>query len=415
MPCNVQRRDRPTGTQLPRLTLDWLHIIILLGAIQGVFLTVALLTRRRNRTANRLLAAAMIAFSIGMATTVYHAAGLEQRFPHFFGLAYPLPFLYGPLIYLYAVAAADQGYRLTRRDVLHFVPFLAVLIMGIPVYTMSGSEKIAWFHSLRAGDVPLWIQIVDPFKYLSGVAYVVATILLLRRHREQVKNSYSSTERVNLRWLLWLGGWATAIWILAIGIEVAQSTGWVSIPRGEDLVSLAVAILVYGIGYMGLRQTEVYHYETAEHPIPVQAVAEPSPGDVPVAQQSREAEAAYERSGLSDVEARRLKGKLLALMDAERPWKNSELTLADLADRLKTTPHKLSEVLNTEIGETFYDFVNGYRVREVQRRIAAGEARTLKILSLALDAGFASKSTFNQVFKKHTSQTPSDFRQALGA
>jgi AraC-like DNA-binding protein len=62
-----------------------------------------------------------------------------------------------------------------------------------------------------------------------------------------------------------------------------------------------------------------------------------------------------------------------------------------------------------------HDFVNGYRVREVQRRITAGDARALKMLSLAMDAGFASKSTFNQVFKKHTSQTPSDFRQAAGA
>lgn len=37
------------------------------------------------------------------------------------------------------------------------------------------------------------------------------------------------------------------------------------------------------------------------------------------------------------------------------------------------------------------------------------------VLALALDAGFASKSTFNEVFKKHTSQTPSDFREAAGA
>jgi AraC-like DNA-binding protein len=102
-------------------------------------------------------------------------------------------------------------------------------------------------------------------------------------------------------------------------------------------------------------------------------------------------------------------------MSAENPWKDSELTLADLATRLDSTPHKLSEVLNSEIGQTFYDFVNGYRVREVQRRIRAGEAKTLKMLALALDAGFASKSTFNQAFKKHTSQTPSDFRQAVGA
>jgi AraC-like DNA-binding protein len=53
-------------------------------------------------------------------------------------------------------------------------------------------------------------------------------------------------------------------------------------------------------------------------------------------------------------------------------------------------------------------------VREVQRRIQAGEARRLKMLALALDAGFASKSTFNEAFKKHTNRTPSGFRQAVG-
>jgi AraC-like DNA-binding protein len=57
--------------------------------------------------------------------------------------------------------------------------------------------------------------------------------------------------------------------------------------------------------------------------------------------------------------------------------------------------------------------VNGYRVREVQRRIKAGDARALKMLALALDAGFASKSTFNQSFKKHTGQTPSVFAAQL--
>jgi AraC-like DNA-binding protein len=101
-------------------------------------------------------------------------------------------------------------------------------------------------------------------------------------------------------------------------------------------------------------------------------------------------------------------------MEREQPWKDSELTLSDLAARLDSTPHKLSEVLNAQMGQTFYDFVNGYRVREVQRRITAGEARSLKMLALAMDAGFASKSTFNEVFKKHTQQTPSGFRQTIG-
>jgi transcriptional regulator GlxA family with amidase domain len=127
-----------------------------------------------------------------------------------------------------------------------------------------------------------------------------------------------------------------------------------------------------------------------------------------------ETAAQYERSGLDQREATQISASLIRVMESDRLWKDSELTLADLAERIGTTPHKVSEVLNLQIGRTFYDFVNGYRVREVQRRIEAGETSTRKMLALAMDAGFASKSTFNQAFKKHTSQTPSGFRHAVG-
>jgi len=403
---------------MTRFTLDWLHTVVLLGAVQGLFLTGALATKRRNRTANRILAATMLAFSIALAETVYHA-GYVEALPHLLGIAYPLPFLFGPLVYLYALSAADRSRRLSWRDALHLIPFLATIVWGLPIYLMSGAEKVAFFHQLQTGAAPLLIRIADPLKLVSGVIYTGLTISFLRRHRERVKESYSSTERVNLRWLLWLGAAGAAIWMLAVTFSVLQSTGFMQVARGDDFVSLAVAILVYGIGYRGMRQPEIFRYETAEYPV---QLPQPGAGTAPAPAPEQEPAPAdgdttprYERSGLTDREANRLKAALLDLMDQERPWHDSGLTLADLAVRLATTPHKLSEVLNSELGQTFYDFVNGYRVREVQRRIAAGEARTMKLLSLALDAGFASKSTFNLAFKKHTSQTPSDFRQAAGA
>ncbi|HXI21828.1 MAG TPA: helix-turn-helix domain-containing protein [Gemmatimonadales bacterium] len=386
------------------LTLDWLHIIVLLGAVQGVLLAGVLAARRRNRTANRLLAALMLAFSLGLSSEVYYSADLVQALPHFFGLSYPLPFLYGPLVYLYAVTAADRSRRLTRWDALHFVPFLAVVIAGLPIYLMSGPDKVALFHQLRGGVHPPLIRIVDPLKYVSGVSYTGVTIVFLRRHHDRVKESYSSLERVNLRWLLWLGAGAAAIWLLAVTLQVLESAHIVRIERPDNYIALAIAALVYGIGYSGLRQPEIFRYETAEYP-----VALPAPGPEPEDGASR-----YERSGLTEREAQHLRETLAAVMDRDTPWRDSELTLADLATRLSTTPHKLSEVLNAELGQSFYDFVNGHRVREVQRRIEAGDARQLTILSLALDAGFASKSTFNLVFKKHTGRTPSEFRQAVG-
>lgn len=101
-------------------------------------------------------------------------------------------------------------------------------------------------------------------------------------------------------------------------------------------------------------------------------------------------------------------------MERDRPCRRSELTLGELAEQLGTTPHRLSEVLNGQLEMSFYDFINGYRVREVQERLIGPDGTRYTYLTLALDAGFASKSTFNAAFKKHTGMTPSDYRRTSG-
>ena len=144
---------------MPPLTLAWPPIIELLGAIQGVFLAGALATKRRNRTANRLLAALMLAFSIYLVTGVYYAGGFEQIYPHFFGASHPMPFLFGPLTYLYALSAADRSRPFTRRDALHLLPFVAVVVAELPIYTMSGAEKIALYRQFVNGEMPRQIVV----------------------------------------------------------------------------------------------------------------------------------------------------------------------------------------------------------------------------------------------------------------
>jgi AraC-like DNA-binding protein len=381
------------------------------GATLGLLLAVALALHRRNRTANRLLAALVATFTIYLAGDVYYGSGLVRRYPHIFASPYPTPWFFGPLAYLYAVAASDRSWRFESRTLLHFVlPAIAVLAT-VPSSTLTAADKLAMLDRMIAGDVPRYLTILDPTKYVSGVSYSIATIAHLVRHRRTVKHSYSNTRRVSLNWLLFLTVSAMAIWLLATTLGVTD----LGERLNEGLVSLAIALVVYAIGYMGLGQPEVFRHETAEYEVPRgvhAAVPSPPPTTAPRPAMTQTPPARYERSGLDAAEADRLRQSLLEMMDREQPWKDSELTLADLAARLGSTNHKLSEVLNGQLGQTFYDFVNGYRVREVQRRIKAGDAQRLKMLALALDAGFASKSTFNQAFKKHTNQTPSDFRAA---
>ena len=386
-----------------QVTIDWTDLAALVGAIQGFLLAGVLVAHRTNRAANRLLAGLMVAFSIYLMWAVYYSAGLTRAYPHLFGVSYPLPWVFGPLVYLYAVAASDRSRRFQPRDALHFVPVVVVLIAALPIYMMSGPDKVALYDRLQAGKgAPTVIAVLSPFMYVSGLSYSVATIGYLRQHRRRVENAYSNTERVNLRWLMWLAGAAAATWLLAVSIRIANLIAYTTQRHDDDLVALAIAIIVYSIGYMGLRQPEIFRYDG-----PVESPPDESP------QPTEAAETRYERSGLSDIEAAKLKAALLSLMASEHPYRDPDLTLPELAERLDTTPHKLSEVLNADLGKTFYDFINGYRVDDVRRRLTESASRNLNVLTLAMDAGFASKSTFNQVFKKLTGHTPSTYRKAL--
>lgn len=388
-----------------------MQLVAALGALQGLLLAGVLFSRRSQRIANRLLGALMLTFTLYLVADVYYAAGLIREYPHFFGVSYPVPWLFGPLVYLYTVAASDSDWRLRPRDVLHFAPPVAVVVATLPIYMMSGAGKIALAERILAGEFPTVLTVLGPTMYVSGLSYSVATVAHLRRHKQRVEDSYSNTTRVNLNWLLRLAGAAAAIWLLAFTIRISDMLP-ASIQRpSEDLVGLAIAVLVYAIGYFGLRQPEIHRYaELVSRPTGPAAGSAPADIAPPPVDRS---DARYQRSGLSDVEAATLKAELLALMAREQPYRDADLTLADLAERLDTTPHKLSEVLNSEVGQTFYDFVNGYRVEEVRRRLSEAKSKRLNVLSVAMDAGFASKSTFNQVFKKRTGQTPSTYRKAL--
>jgi AraC-like DNA-binding protein len=103
------------------------------------------------------------------------------------------------------------------------------------------------------------------------------------------------------------------------------------------------------------------------------------------------------------------KNKVLNEVVTKKAYANPELTLTDLARLLETNTSFLSKVINTGFGQNFNDFINYYRVEEVKQQLQSETAGQLTIMSIAYDAGFNSKATFNRAFKKFTGKNPKDF------
>ncbi|TGK77996.1 AraC family transcriptional regulator [Leptospira montravelensis] len=116
-------------------------------------------------------------------------------------------------------------------------------------------------------------------------------------------------------------------------------------------------------------------------------------------------------SQISKLDHNQIRNKLQDLFEKEKIYREEKLSLRELAERIDLSSHQLSEFLNTEIKQSFYQYTNYFRVNEAKEKIEKEPDRSL--LAIAYDVGFGSKSTFNEAFKKETGTTPREYREKI--
>jgi AraC-like DNA-binding protein len=114
---------------------------------------------------------------------------------------------------------------------------------------------------------------------------------------------------------------------------------------------------------------------------------------------------------LAPEKAEETRKRLVYLFEVEKIFKNDELTLRSLAERLSLPPHQLSWVLNKTMNITFSGILNSYRVEDVKKRLASAADAEMTILEIAFDAGFRTKTSFNRAFFRVMRKTPSEYRK----
>lgn len=111
------------------------------------------------------------------------------------------------------------------------------------------------------------------------------------------------------------------------------------------------------------------------------------------------------------------KAKLIRAMEGDAAWRDEGLTIGGLAERTGVPEHQLRAVINGEMGHrNFAAFLNGYRLAAAKAALADPAQAQTPILTIAMDAGYRTLSTFNRAFKAREDETPSAFRRrALNA
>lgn len=383
--------------------LNWVNVILIIGAAQGFLLSALLLHKYRQLYANRFLAAFMFAGTLVMVTLILDEYDFYLKYPHLKFITEGTPFLIGPLLFLYAQYLVTAELSFPKKRFFHFAAFVIYQLWRIPTIFSPASELILF---LKSQEVQLSFEYIL-FNWLVGLhslLYMLATLRLLYTYKKSLKNMFSSIIQIRLTWLknivlLFL------VTILFFLFENLLYFKGINLSDFFNYSSALAAISFYLLGYIGLARSEVFREKvTAESIRHLSEIVIPSE-NVKMGQK-------YGKSGLDIEKAQYYKSKLIELMENEKIYKNSNLTLNSLAKEMDISNHNLSEVMNTQLNKSFFDFVNYYRVEQVKKDLKNEALNNLTLVAIAFEAGFNSKSSFNMIFKKFTGQTPTQFRES---
>lgn len=345
---------------------------------------------------DNILAIFMGAIAIYMSNYYLKYLGYWETYPHLVGITHPFPLLFGPLLYLYVEFSLRSEQRWKWTDWMHFLPFIVSYLLMTPfLFGTSAHDKILSDNQDFDSDYQLFFIASFIAFFISGLLYPFLAFKKTIKYQQMIDDNFAYKDEISLTWLksLIIGLWGIFV---AVIIIVVLNLGFdVQFGFNSDLVGyILIVIFISALGFLGIRHQGIFtEKRKLKHDIDIVEVQTES----------------YQKSGLKLSDAKDIHEKLLQLMQSEKPFLEPKLSLGQLADKLGVTSNNLSQVINQCEEMNFYDFINGYRVKEFIALASSPENSNMNLLGIAFDSGFNSKSSFNQVFKKNTGKTPREY------
>ena len=364
----------------------------MLGAAHGAFLAFALINvRTGNIVGLRLLALLTLTFAVDLSVNFLVVSGYILHFPRLIFVELIAAFLYGPLLYFYVLALTSRRqWQFSARQWMHFLPFVVAIALLAPYYNLSNEPLIDMIYADAdvAEHIGAWAlggQVVEILPRLLIGIYLALGIRRLAQHGRNIRDQFSLIEHISLNWLRNL---LVAIGVLYILYLVALAFGG----KGpvENLLNIAIVVVVYTLGYMGLRQPIIFTQRDQGQ------LASAAAQDIANETSAAAEKPKYLRSALDDESSKLLLGELRELMATSRPYLDSKLTLSQLASQLKISSNYLSQIINQQTGSNFFDYINSRRVEAAKEILSDPAQSRNNVLTIAMDSGFNSKSAFTQ-------------------
>jgi len=367
-----------------------MEVIFISGIFMSFFIVLLLLTKKNKMMPDKILAVWIAVIGVHLLGFYFNQAGYWEKYPHLIGTTAPIPLFHGPLLYLYCLYVLRNETKFRTLDYLHFVPGISAYLYMSSFFFFYSPEEKNLIDKGVLNDFSTFSLVLLLVIFISGITYAIFSYHLTIRYKESIKDRFSFSEGISLKWLRYCIVSMGLIFLSALVVFGLRDGLNISFPfNPEYIFYIILIVLIFYIGYFGIKHENIF-------------ISSPV-----VENGKKNTEEKYKNSGVKVKKASEMYKNLLQYMQKEKPYLQPKLSLSELAQKLDLSTNQLSQIINQQAGVNFYDFVNKYRVEEFLQQ--AEKNRNFSLLALALDAGFNSKSSFNYIFKKQKGLSPSQY------
>lgn len=364
-------------------------LLLAIGSIQGLIYGFILIkSNKYNTLANRILATILLLLSYRLSVQIMRLFGLGY-YDSWYYIMIDISWVYGALIYFYTKAQTQSNYKFSKKDWIHFLPVFIQICCSVFVrlqnlYWDGTKESLSW---LGYYGYVVWMN--------NSTIYIVASILIIvyAYKSQKLLNSVNENIEINATKSAWIKRiiksflvyFSLVLIVLLVDLVIYKSANNGSYFYFTRFYYypffIGIAIITYWIGLEGFSRRN-------DPELTIKTIINPD-----------------ELERLKDISK-----KLENAMEKDKLFKDQELSLHSISEQLNIKPYLISKSLSEVNNKRFNDFVNEYRVNEVQSLLQNSNNSKYTLLSIAMDAGFNSKSSFNRAVKKQLGILPSELK-----
>ena len=371
--------------------LDLLGVVTVISLFVSFFLAFFLLTvKTAHKTSNRIFAFFLIISAIDISEPL---VSLFSDGPSNLGmLRSTVAFLQIPAFYLYVLSVCYSDFKWKSKYLLHLIPFLIVNLVLAPRFYLVDLALKLDFIVKRQNMMEL--QFTHWLFHFQIILYFTAVFLLLRKAKKLYLENNSGESLNSYHWLFQFTSVLTVFYLVVILKNIFKFSDY---PYISDWIKIGILVsqlfIICWYLYKALNNPGLFRNIDSKMKLVSDLILEEN-----------------------KIEPETLNEDLLKLkkyMSDEKPFLNPALTIQDISKAMNVPVRELSVLINHQLGQHFYDFVNIYRIENAKEILKDPSKSKVTILEILYEVGFNSKSSFNTAFKKHTGNTPTEYRKTL--